>query len=61
MDTLTRDELRALMEVRDPLCVSIYMPTHRTGDVQQDPIRLKNLVNQAQEKLVAAGATAEVA
>jgi hypothetical protein len=31
------------------------MPTHRTGDVQQDPIRLKNLVNQAQDKLVAAG------
>jgi hypothetical protein len=44
------------MEVRDDLCVSIYMPTHRTGEVQQDPIRLKNLVNQAQEKLVAAGA-----
>jgi hypothetical protein len=56
MDTLTRDELRTLMEVRDDHCVSIYMPTHRTGDIQQDPIRLKNLANQAQEKLVAAGA-----
>lgn len=55
MDTLSRDELRTLMEERCDVCVSIYMPTHRTGDVQQDPIRLKNLVNQAQEKLVAAG------
>lgn len=56
MDTLSRDELRTLMEVRDDHCVSMYMPTHRTGDVQQDPIRLKNMVNQAQEKLVIAGA-----
>jgi len=55
MDTLSRDELRTLIEERGDACVSIYMPTHRTGDVQQDPIRLKNLVNQAQEKLVAAG------
>jgi len=55
MDTLSRDELRTLMEERCDVCVSIYMPTHRTGDVQQDPIRLKNLVNQAQDKLVAAG------
>ena len=55
MDTLSRDELRILMEERSDICVSIYMPTHRTGDVQQDPIRLKNLVNQAEEKMVAAG------
>ncbi len=33
-------------------CVSIYMPTHRTGvDAQQDPIRLKNLLGEAEKRL----------
>jgi len=32
--------------------VSIYMPTHRTGDIEQDPIRLKNLLREAAGQLV---------
>jgi hypothetical protein len=33
-------------------CVSIYMPTHRTGvETQQDPIRLKNLLGKAEKEL----------
>ncbi len=32
--------------------VSIYMPTHRTGDVEQDPIRLRNLLREAAGQLI---------
>ncbi len=57
MDILTKDELKFLMEQRGNFSISIFMPTHRTGaDVQQDPIRLRNLLAKAQEKLVDAGA-----
>jgi len=38
------------------LCVSIYMPTHRVGaGIQQDPIRLKNLLGEAEEALTLSG------
>ncbi|REJ70062.1 MAG: hypothetical protein DWQ31_02270 [Planctomycetota bacterium] len=36
--------------------VSLYMPTHRTGREQrQDPLRLKNLLRRAEEKLLTMG------
>ncbi|MEJ2732273.1 MAG: hypothetical protein P8189_01685 [Anaerolineae bacterium] len=56
MDILSRDDLKNLSEKRDGWHVSIFMPTHRAGpETQQDPIRLKNLLGQAEERLVAAG------
>ena len=56
MDILSRDDLKNLSEKRDGWHVSIFMPTHRAGpETQQDPIRLKNLLGQAEEQLVAAG------
>jgi hypothetical protein len=56
MDILNREELKRLSEKRDGGHVSIFMPTHRAGsETQQDPIRLKNLLGQAEERLVAAG------
>jgi hypothetical protein len=52
MDILTRVELEQLMRKEQQWCVSIYMPTHRTGvDAQQDPIRLKNLFGQVEKRL----------
>jgi hypothetical protein len=52
MDVLTRTELEQLMRKEQQGCVSIYMPTHRTGvDAQQDPIRLKNLLGQTEKEL----------
>jgi hypothetical protein len=37
-------------------CVSLFMPTHRAGrDVEQDPIRFKNLLREAEESLTAKG------
>jgi Bacterial archaeo-eukaryotic release factor family 7 len=54
---LSRHELIDLIEFPGSWCVSIYMPANRAGaEVQQDPIRLKNLLNEAEEQLVRAGA-----
>lgn len=59
MTILTRDDLRTLIRKHDGLCVSIYMPTHRVGrEVQQDPIRLKNLLGKAEDRMVASGVRA---
>ena len=52
MEILSRDELSALVERPQEIGVSIYMPTHRTGDIEQDPIRLKNLLREAEGQLV---------
>lgn len=52
MSLLTRDELRILVEKPHGICVSIYMPTHRAGrETRQDPIRLKNMLREAEERL----------
>lgn len=52
MNVITRDDLRYLIDRSGNACVSIYMPAHRAGrDRQQDPIRLKNLLSQAEEHL----------
>ena len=56
MDILTRTELEQLMRQEQQWCVSIYMPTHRAGaETQQDPIRLKNLLGEAEKHLSARG------
>lgn len=54
---ITREEIRDLLslEAGRP-CVSIYMPTYRSGsETQQNPIRFKNLLRTVQERLVATG------
>jgi hypothetical protein len=54
MDTLSRDELRALAADQGGHCVSLYLPTHRSGaETQQNPIRLRNLLDLAEARLVA--------
>ena len=56
MDILTKAELEQLMHKEQQWCVSIYMPTHRTGrEAQQDPIRLKNLLGEAENRLTDQG------
>jgi hypothetical protein len=50
------DQLRAMMTEIDGHRVSIYMPARTAGaPTRENPIRLKNLVRQAEEMLVAAG------
>ncbi|HSS65843.1 MAG TPA: hypothetical protein VLS27_15555 [Gammaproteobacteria bacterium] len=56
MRSLSREELRDLMETQGNHCVSIYMPAHRRHpEAAQDPIRFKNLLRSTEERLRAAG------
>jgi hypothetical protein len=56
MNLFSIDELKTLIENPSGSGVSIYMPTHRMGTTtQQDPIRFKNLMRQAEELLVGCG------
>ncbi|WP_445664012.1 baeRF7 domain-containing protein [Fodinibius sp. AD559] len=49
---ITRENILDLAKKESDQCVSIYLPTHKAGEeVQQDPIRLKNLLTQAVEQL----------
>ena len=64
-DSLNKNHLQTLISERsfserssdgDGFCLSLYMPTHRiSSEAQADPIQLKNLLNEAEEKLLAAG------
>ncbi|TVR85240.1 MAG: hypothetical protein EA416_17185 [Trueperaceae bacterium] len=46
------ERLRELLEHHAPPCVSIYQPTHRHHpDNEQDPIRYRNLVREAEKRL----------
>jgi hypothetical protein len=52
MDVLNKTDLEKIILEEDKPCISIYMPTHQTGvEVQQDPIRLKNLLREAERLL----------
>lgn len=56
MDILKQADLKPLLETSKKWCISIYMPTHKFGrEQQQDPIRFKNLVIKAQNKLLENG------
>jgi len=56
MNVLTRSNLKLLMEIHQGPCVSIFMPMHRSGpETQQDPIRFKNLLREAEERLITRG------
>ena len=53
---LTRDNLRKLTEKHKGPCVSIFMPVHRSGEeTQQNPIRFKNLLGEAEQQLILGG------
>lgn len=56
MSLLTVDDLKALIDQLNSPCVSIYMPTVRAGaETQQNSIRFKNLIKQAEAQLQAYG------
>jgi hypothetical protein len=54
VDTVVAETVRTLIDADDAPCISIYMPTHRSGKeaAAQGPIRLKNLLDQARQHLV---------
>ncbi|MCA9025318.1 MAG: hypothetical protein KDA86_08920 [Planctomycetaceae bacterium] len=56
MNRLTIDHVTRLFGRRPGWCVSLYMPTHWAGkEIREEPIRLKNLVGDADEQLQAVG------
>lgn len=58
IDFISPDDLRQLADTTDRYCVSIFLPTHPTGnETMQDPIRLKNLLAHARGELEALGLT----
>lgn len=52
MDLLTIDELKELLEPREGLHASIYLPTEARGqETQQNPIRFKNQLTRIESQL----------
>lgn len=50
MEHLTLDQLKGLAQQAANPSISLFLPTHRTGqEIQQDPIRLKNLLRDAEQ------------
>jgi len=60
MNALSKEELKTLMQRRNDLCVSMFMPTYRAGvEIQQNQIRLRNMLRQAEEALMNSGLRAQ--
>jgi hypothetical protein len=56
MPLLSLDELKTLVESPQSPCVSLYMPMQKAGpEIRQNPIRFKNLIREAEERLDAMG------
>lgn len=56
MKSISRDQLKTLMNKQKAPCISLFLPTHRAGaEIQQNQIRLRNLLREAEEKLLANG------
>jgi hypothetical protein len=51
MQLIPQNEIQSLMQKNGGHCVSIFLPTVRVGDTQQNKIRLKNLLRKAEERL----------
>ncbi|KUG02895.1 hypothetical protein ASZ90_019669 [hydrocarbon metagenome] len=53
MNLLTNNDLETLIGFQDDLCITIYLPTFRAGvETKQGRIRLKNLIREAEERLI---------
>lgn len=56
MDRITHAELQTFLNDHEGWCVSMFMPTHRLGrETEQDPIRFKNLLQEAEARLLDKG------
>lgn len=51
MQSISQNEIQSLIRKDGGLCVSIFLPTVRAGDTQQNKIRLKNLLRTAEQRL----------
>lgn len=56
MKNLTLDQIKGLAQQTANPSISIFLPTHRAGqDTQQDPIRFKNLLRDAEKQFLDSG------
>lgn len=56
MDDIRREDLIALASRDQAPRASVFLPTHRAGaEIQEDPIRLKNLLREAESRLTDLG------
>jgi len=61
MDSITMQDLKFLSTCDSKNCVSLFMPTHRARpQSEQNPIRLKNLLRLAEERLEERGLSKKV-
>ncbi len=61
MPTFDRDELNGLLAPHAPPCVSLFLPTHRhPPQVDQDSIRLRNLLRDTRTQLEKAASPEQV-
>jgi hypothetical protein len=52
MATLTRSQLKTLMEPQSGPCISMFSPTYRAGaEIQQNSLRLRNQIREADNRL----------
>ncbi len=52
MKKFSQTDLNLLIRYKEYPCISIYMPSYTTGlEIQQNPIKLRNLLNKCQNKL----------
>lgn len=56
MDLVTRRDLERLARLNEGPCLSVTMPAHQAGpETRQDPIRFKNLIGEAEDRLTEYG------
>jgi hypothetical protein len=56
MKPITLDQIKELAQQTASPSISIFLPTHRAGrETQQDPIRFKNLLRDAEKQLLGSG------
>lgn len=62
MNLLTNEMMPELLSVNNGICLSLYMPTHRTHpDNLQDPILFKNLLKKLEQSLLQQYSASEAA
>lgn len=55
MNLLPKEELKLLMGKENGLCMSLFMPVYRGEEAQQNQIRFKNLLKEAEGRLISSG------
>ncbi len=55
MENLTLDQIKDLAQQTQSPSISLYLPTHRAQDTQQNAIRFKNLLRDVKQQLLDSG------